>query len=111
MTTTRRLPVWLLGKATIARGSHCSSRAGHGRRNTRRPPRPRRTPCVGFLGGERFADFVREDEGGLVLNVQIAAQLKRAMAFGAVHEDRDGQKDVRIGSLRLAKIVPDVTLN
>ena len=62
---------------------------------------------VGFLGGEGFAEFVRQDEGGLVLNVKIAAQLKRAMALGAVHEDGDGEKMVWIGSLRLAKIVPD----
>ena len=38
---------------------------------------------------------MREDEGRLVLDVQIAAQLKRAMALGAVHEDRDGEKDSR----------------
>ena len=46
-----------------------------------------------FLGGEGFADFMRKDEGGFVLHVQISAQLKRAMAFGAVHEDGDCQKD------------------
>ena len=48
---------------------------------------------AGLLGGERFAEFVREDESCLVLNVKIAAQLKRAMALRAVHEDRNGEKD------------------
>ena len=34
-----------------------------------------------------------ENERRLILNVQITAQLKRAMAFRAVHEDGDGEKD------------------
>ena len=48
---------------------------------------------VGFFRCERFTQFMREDEGGLVLNVKISAQLKRAVALRAVHEDGDGQKN------------------
>ena len=43
---------------------------------------------------QRFADFVRHHKRGLVLAIQVAAQLQGAMALGAVHEDRDGQKVV-----------------
>ena len=35
---------------------------------------------------------MREDEGRLVLNVQVAAKLQGAMAFRAVHEDGDGKE-------------------
>ena len=66
---------------------------------------------VGLLSGEGFADFLREHECRLVLDVKIAAELQCAMALRAVHEDGDRHKRVCSGSLRLAKIVPDVTLN
>src|SRR5579864_3413304 len=44
------------------------------------------------LGCHRFADFVREHEGGFVLAIEIAAKLKRRMSLGAVDEDRDGEE-------------------
>ncbi len=43
---------------------------------------------------EGFADFVRENESRLVLHVQFARELQGAVAFHAVHEDRDGQEIV-----------------
>jgi hypothetical protein len=48
---------------------------------------------VGVLSGQGFADFVREDESCLVLNVKLTAELKRAMPFRAIHEDGDSQED------------------
>jgi len=38
---------------------------------------------------DRLADFVGQDESGLVLNVKIAAQLQHGMAFSAVCVDCD----------------------
>jgi len=38
---------------------------------------------------DRFAEFVREHESGLVLDVQIAAELECGVPLGAIHEDRD----------------------
>ncbi len=46
------------------------------------------------LGLQGFAQLVRQDEGGLVLAIQIAAQLKRGMALSAVREDGDGRENV-----------------
>jgi hypothetical protein len=39
------------------------------------------------LRAKRFPQLVRENEGGLVLAIQVAAQLERAMTLGAVRED------------------------
>ena len=44
------------------------------------------------LGTQRFAELVGEDEGRLVLAIEVAAQLERGMPFGSVGEDRDGEK-------------------
>ncbi len=46
------------------------------------------------VGRDGLADLVREDEGRLVLAIQIAGELQGAMALGAVDEDRDGEQDV-----------------
>ena len=97
MTTTRRLPFWFIGKATIAavlfviRGLHVAAeigavdldRAGNG--------------FAVLLGGERFADLVGHDESRLVLAIEVAAELQGAMALGAVDEDRDCQEIVADG--------------
>ena len=66
---------------------------------------------LALFGLDRFAHFVGQDESRLVLAIQIAAQLKCAMALRAVGENRDCQKIVADGRLRSAKIVPDVTEN
>ena len=42
---------------------------------------------------ESFAELMRKNEGGLILNIKIAAQLKRTMSLRAVHEDRDGEQN------------------
>lgn len=46
------------------------------------------------FGREGFTDFVREDEGRLVLHVEIAAQRQRALALHLVDEDRNGKEIV-----------------
>ena len=46
------------------------------------------------LRGEGLADFVGEDEGGLVLDVQIAAEPQGAMTLGGVGEDGDSGQNV-----------------
>jgi len=47
-----------------------------------------------LLAGHRFAQLVGEDESGLILAVQIAAQLQRGNALRAVHEDDDGGEKI-----------------
>ena len=47
-----------------------------------------------MFGRQGLPELVRQDEGGLVLAVEIAAQLERAMALRAVHEDGDGGEDI-----------------
>jgi hypothetical protein len=47
-----------------------------------------------ILGRHGFAQFVGQDEGRLVLDVQVAAQLEGGHALGAVAEDGDGQQGV-----------------
>jgi hypothetical protein len=49
------------------------------------------------LRSEGFADLVRHDECRLVLAIQVAAQLKGAMALRAVHENRNRQEIVADG--------------
>ena len=44
-----------------------------------------------LLRRQRLADLMGEDECGLVLDIQVAAQLEGAMPLGAVHEDCDGE--------------------
>ena len=44
------------------------------------------------LGAHRFPQLVRDNEGRLVLAIEIAAQLQGAMALDAVHKDRDREK-------------------
>jgi len=46
------------------------------------------------LRRHRLAQLVGQHERGLVLNVEIAAELERGMALGAVHEDGDRQQVV-----------------
>lgn len=46
------------------------------------------------LGRERFADFVGEDERRLVLAIEVARELKGAMALRAVDENGDRQEIV-----------------
>ena len=46
------------------------------------------------VGRDGFADLMGEDEGRLVLAIQIAGELEGAVALGAVGEDRDGEQDV-----------------
>ena len=63
---------------------------------------------LALFARERFADFVAENERGLILYVEVAAQLQRGMTFDAVHENRDGQQIGRgPGACGEAKIVPD----
>jgi hypothetical protein len=49
--------------------------------------------CSGYrfalFASERFADFVAENERGLILNIEVAAQLKCGMTFDAIHENRN----------------------
>ena len=47
-----------------------------------------------LFAGHRFAQLVRKDERGLVLHVQITAQLQRGNALGAVDEDRNGGEQI-----------------
>ena len=54
---------------------------------------------VGRLGRHGLAELVAQHEGRLVLHVQVAAELQGAMAFGAVDEDRDGEKQGADGQL------------
>ena len=42
-----------------------------------------------LLACHGFAQLVGKDEGGLILDVQIAAKLESGNALGAIHEDRD----------------------
>lgn len=55
--------------------------------------------ATGILKRHCFAQLVREDEGGLVLNIKVAAHLKRADTLCAVHENDDGSKQVGVGQL------------
>lgn len=41
-----------------------------------------------------FADFMRENESGFVLNVKVAGKLQGAVALGAVHEDGNSGENV-----------------
>ena len=56
-----------------------------------------------LLARHRFAQLVRKDEGRLVLHVQIAADLQRGNALGAVHEDDDGGEQIGEGHLARGK--------
>ena len=44
------------------------------------------------LRGHRFPDLVRQDKGGLVLDVEIARQRERRLALDLVAEDHDGRQ-------------------
>lgn len=46
-----------------------------------------------------FAEFVHQNKGALVLAVQIARELQRAIALRAVDEDCDGQEVITDGTL------------
>src|SRR5688572_1917635 len=46
------------------------------------------------LRRHRLAQLVGQHEGRLVLDVEIAAELERAVSLSAVYEDRDGQQVV-----------------
>ena len=45
-----------------------------------------------LFGGDGLADFVAEHVGRLVLAIQVAGELQRAMALRAVGKNRDGEK-------------------
>jgi hypothetical protein len=49
---------------------------------------------LGLIGGHRLAQLVRQDEGGLVGDIQVAPELEGADPLGGVDEDRDGQEVV-----------------
>jgi hypothetical protein len=51
------------------------------------------------LGRHSLAELVGQDESRLVLAVQVAAQLERAMPLGSVREDGDGEQVVPDGEL------------
>jgi hypothetical protein len=51
-------------------------------------------PQVLDLGRHRFADLVGQHEGGFVLNVEIARQRERRLAFYLVAEDHDRRQVV-----------------
>ena len=44
-----------------------------------------------LLRFDRLAQLVRQDEGRLVLAIEIAGELERAVALRAVDENRDGE--------------------
>lgn len=46
------------------------------------------------FGRHGFTELVSQDEGSLVLHIQIAGELQGTMALGAVDEDRDGEEVV-----------------
>lgn len=56
-----------------------------------------------LFAGHRLAQLVRKDKGGLVLHVQIAAQLERGDTLGTVHEDHDSGQKVGEGQLPAGK--------
>lgn len=58
-----------------------------------------------------FAQLVRQNERRFVLAIQIARQLHHADTLGGVHKQADRGQQVHKSILRLAKIVPEVTLN
>jgi dipeptidyl aminopeptidase/acylaminoacyl peptidase len=111
MTTTRRLPVWFSARRRSLRSTRRLAGA-----NVAAEIRAvyfdltRDSRALGFRS-ENFADFVSHDESRLVLAIQVAAQLQGAMTLHAVDENRNRQEVARIESLRLAKMVPLVTLN
>ena len=47
----------------------------------------------GMFGRKGFAELVGQNEAGFILHVEIARELKGAMPFRAVGEDRDSQQD------------------
>ncbi len=61
---------------------------------------------LALFGLDCFPEFVSENKGRLVLTIQIAAQLKRAMPLGAVREDRDGEQVVTDRPLAVGEDCP-----
>jgi DNA-binding transcriptional regulator YiaG len=59
--------------------------------------------ALGLLGFERFAKLVREDERALVGHAQVAPELQRSMAVGAVGEDRYGKQIIPDRALAVGK--------
>ena len=60
-------------------------------------PAPSRSPLA-CSALDQLAQFVREDEGGFVLAIEFAAQLKRAMALRPVGEDRYRESNREAGA-------------
>ena len=56
-------------------------------------------PCLGGLMRHSLAQLVHQDEGGLVLNIEIAAQLHRRQALRGVYEQTDRAEKVNEGEL------------
>lgn len=61
---------------------------------------------VRLHGPDRLTDFVRQDERGFILDVQIAGELQGRVALGSVHEDGNGQKIVANRQLPAGKDRP-----
>ena len=56
-----------------------------------------------LIVADQLTQFVRENEGGLVLASEIAAQLRGAVALRAVHEDGDRQEIVAERALAISE--------
>jgi hypothetical protein len=61
---------------------------------------------VAHFSAHRFAQLVCENEGRLILHVQVTAQLQCANALGAVDEDRNGGEQVADGELAISNNRP-----
>src|SRR6202142_1872586 len=56
-------------------------------------------PPLGGLVRHSFAQLVHQDEGGLVLDIEIAAQLHRRQALRGVYEKTDRAEKINEGEL------------
>src|SRR5271154_4925658 len=77
-TATLRLPFWVLGQATVA-AVFLIVRRLYIPSEIRAVDRDRTRYRFALFASERFADFVAENERGLVLNIKVAAQLQCGM--------------------------------
>ena len=67
--------------------------------------------CALDFGSDGFAELVSENEGRLVLAIEVAGKLEHRNTLDRVRKNDDRSKEVPKLILRLARIVPLVTLN
>src|ERR1700757_5045416 len=56
-------------------------------------------PCLGGFMRHSLAQLVHQDEGGLVLDIEIATELHRRQALRGVYEQTDRAEKVNEGEL------------